>query len=273
VALRRRLIQAYLANHPLEAARAMESLEVDELAEVLGDTNESAAHALHLIDPVPLAAALDHVSTDEAGRLLRMLALDTQISVLPLLDAPTRERLLRTLEPKDAELLERLMSYPRQTAASLVEHDTFRVPSDITAATALERSRRSRSPVRYYVYVTDRDNRLTGVVSLKQLLRDESGAALSEIMQRDPSRIAATETVAEVINHYQWRRFPMMPVVDADDLLVGVILYETIQKLREEEPRETGWTDARDTLIALSEVYWLGLSTVIGSTPRSHDKR
>jgi len=251
----------------------MESLETDELANVLADTDENAVHALHLIDPVPLAAALAHVSTEEAGRLLRVMALDTQISVLPLIGAPSRERLLRTLEPKDAELLERLMSYPRQTAASLVEHDTFRVPSDITAVEALERSRRSRSPVRYYVYVTDRDNRLVGVVSLKQLLRDDSGATLSEIMHGDPACISATETVADVVNHYQWRRFPILPVVDADDLLVGVILYETIQKLREEGLRESGWADARDTVIALSEVYWLGLSTVLGSTPRSHGKR
>jgi len=273
MALRSRLIGTYLANHPLEAARAMESLETDELAEVLIDADDQAGHALHLMDPGPLAAAMNRSPTEEAGRLLRLMSIDTQVSVLPLLGEATRERLLNTLEPKDAGLLERLLSYPRQTAASLVEYDTFRIPSDISAAEALERGRRSGSPVRYYVYVTNRDNRLVGVVSLKQLLRESSGAAVAEIMHKDPARIAATETVAEVINHYQWRRFPILPVVDADDLLVGVILYETIQKLREEGLRESGWSDARETLVALSEVYWLGLSTVLGAAPRTHGKR
>ncbi len=65
----------------------------------------------------------------------------------------------------------------------------------------------------------------------------------------------------------------MLPVVDADERLVGVILYETIQKLREEGLHDTGWTDTRNTLLALSEVYWLGMSTALGSPPESHDQR
>lgn len=272
MALRSRLIRTYLANHPLEAARTMESLDPGELVLVLADADEQSTHALHLMDPGSLAAVMPRLSTEEAGRLLRLMTIDTQVSVLPLLDEAMRERLLSTLEPRDAGLLERLLSYPRQTAASLVEYDTFRIPSDISAADALERSRRSSTTVRFYVYVTDRDNRLVGVVSLKQLLRAPQGTGIAALMHDNPARIAATETLPEVVNHYQWRRFPILPVVDADDLLVGVILYETIQKLREEGLQESGWADTRNTLLALSEVYWLGLSTVLGSTPHANDK-
>lgn len=270
--LRRHLIRTFLLRHPLEAARAMETLQIEELASVLAGVDEQATHALHLMDPAPLSAVLNQASTDEAGRLLRLMTIDTQLAVLPLVAAAARERLLHTLDEKDAGLLERLISYPRQTAASLVEYDTFRVPSDISAGEALERTRRAVSPVRYYVYVTDRDNRLVGVVSLKQLLRSAPGTPISELMHERPACLGATQTVPEVIGHYQWRRFPMLPVVDEDDRLVGVILYETIQKLREEGIHESGWADTRSTLIALSEVYWLGLSTALGSTPGMHDE-
>lgn len=268
--LRQRLIRTYLAHHPLEAARAMEAMESAVLAGVLTDADDQASHALHLMDPAPLAAVLNLASTEEAGRLLRLMTMDTQLAVLPLLSEAARERLLNTLDQKDAGLLERLLTYPRQTAASLVEYDTFRVSSDITAGEALERSRRAVSPVRYYVYVTDRDNRLVGVVSLKQLLRNASGVAISDIMSRDPALIKATDTASEVTDHHQWRRFPMLPVVDSDERLVGVILYETIQKLREEGAHESGWADTRTTLMALGEVYWLGLSTALGATPGAH---
>ena len=270
MALEQQFIRSYLAQHPLEAAHNMETLPLDELAAVLAHTDARSVHALHLMDPAPLAAVLDAVPTDEAGRLLRLLPIDTQLAVLPLMEVASRERILATLNDKDAELLERLLSYPRQTAASLVEHDTFRISSDITAAEAIERSRRATSPVRYYVYVTDRDNRLVGVASLKELLRAGSGVAVSELMHRDPARIGAAETAAEVVDHNQWRRFPMLPVVDTDERLVGVILYETIQKLREERREDSGWTDTRETLMALSEVYWMGLSTALGSPPQTH---
>ena len=272
--LEQRLVQTYLKQHPLEAARVMEELEVADLARALSNADAEAIHALHLMDPAPLAAVLEHAATEEAGRLLRLLPIDTQLAVLPLVDAPARGHILATLDDRDAALLTRLLSYPRQTAASLVEHDTFRIPSDISAGGAIERSRKAASPVRYYVYITDRDNHLVGVVSLKELLRAASITAVSEFMHGRPARIAATESVAEVVGHYHWRRFPMLPVVDADERLVGVILYETIQKLREEGVHDSGWNDTRNTLLALSEVYWLGLSTALGSPPaESHDQR
>lgn len=272
MALRQHLVRAYLAQHPLEAARTMETLEADELAGVLADADAQTSRALHLMDPAPLAAVLDRVATEEAGRLLRLMTLDTQLAVLPLMETPAPDRALAVLDPGNAELLQRLLSYPKQTAASLVEYDTFRVPADITTGEALDRSRRSPSPVRYYVYVTDRDNRLVGVVSLKQLLRSAAGVAVSEIMHQRPARIAATDTASEVTDHYEWRRFPMLPVVDADERLVGVILYETIQRLREEGVHDSGWAGTRSTLMALSEVYWLGLSTALGSAPQAHDE-
>ncbi len=270
--LAQRLVQTYLTRHPLEAARVMEELGTEDLIRTLTDVGEEAAQALHLMDPAPLAAALAQAPTEEAGRILRLLSIDAQLAVLPLVDAAVRERILSTLSERDGELLERLLSYPRQTAASLVEYDTFRVPSDIGAGEALERSRKAAAPVRYYVYVTDRDNRLVGVVSLKELLRTAPAVAVSECMNREPARIAATELVSEVVAHHHWRRFPMLPVVDEDERLVGVILYETIQKLREEGSHETGWVDTRDTLLALSEVYWLGLSTVLGAPPERRDE-
>lgn len=269
--LPQRLVQTYLEQHPLEAARVMEALSVAELIRTLSGVGDEAAHALHLMDPAPLAAALEQASRDEAGRLLRLLPIDTQVAVLPLMAADARERIVSTLEQKDVGLLERLLSYPRQTAASLVEYDTFRVPSDITAGETIERSRGARSPVRYYVYVTDRDNRLVGVVSLKELLRAGASVAVSEFMSTEPARIYATESASEVVPHHHWRRFPMLPVVDADERLVGVILYETIQKLREEGVQDAGWRDARHTLLALGEVYWLGMSTALGSPPERHD--
>lgn len=271
--LEQRLALLYLSRHPLEAARAMEMFNTPELCDALADVDAGASHALHLMDPAPLATVLEQVSTEEAGRLLRLMPIDAQLAVLPLVEAATRERILGAIDQKDAGLLERLLSYPRQTAASLVEYDTFRVPSDITVGDVLERSRRADSPVRFYVYVTDRDNRLVGVVSLKQLLRAAAGTALHDVMHREPARLLATDTVSEVIAHPHWRRFPMLPVVDADELLLGVILYETIQRLREEGFHESAWSDTRSTLLALSELYWLGMSTALGSPPETHADR
>lgn len=271
--LEQRLVSAYLERHPLEAARAMEGLPMRELAEVLADAGGDAAPALRFMAPGPLAAALSTLDAGTAGRLLSAMPLDGRISVLPLIKPEFRNALLGTLDQEEASLLSRLLSYPEQSAATLAELDTFRVTSDTPAADALERSRRTEVPVRYYIYVIDRDRRLVGVVSLKQLMRAPPNASISELMHRHPAHVAATDTPAEVAANQHWRHFPMLPVVDADGRLVGVILYETIQRLREEGAYEPGWSDTRETLIALSEVYWLGLSTILGSPPERRHER
>lgn len=271
MSLERRLVSTYLEQHPLEAARALEALPVRELAEVLTGAGDEAAAALRFMAPGPLAAVLSQLGSGAAGRLLSMMPLDGRMSVLPLIKPDTREAMLRTLDEKESDLLSRLLSYPTQSAASLAELDTFRVTSDTGAAGALERSRQAEVPVRYYIYVIDRGNRLVGVVSLKQLMRAAPDTAVSEFMHRHPAHLAATDTPAGVAASHHWRHFPMLPVVDADGRLVGVILYETIQRLREEGAFDPGWRDTRETLIALSEVYWLALSTILGSPPERHN--
>jgi magnesium transporter len=271
--LEQRLVSAYVESHPLEAARAMETMPTRELAEVLADAGDDAAPALRFMAPGPLAAVLSYMGGSEAGHLLSLMPLDDQMSVLPLIKPEPRDAMLRTLDEKDANLLSRLLSYPKQSAASLAEFDTFRITSDVDAGDALERSRRAEIPVRYYVYVIDRDNHLVGVVSLKQLMRAAPDTAVSEFMHRHPAHVAATDAPAEIAANHHWLHFPMLPVVDADGRLVGVILYETIQRLREERAYDPGWNDTRETLIGLSEVYWLGLSTILGSPPDGRDER
>jgi magnesium transporter len=265
VTLEQRLVDAFIERHPLEAARAMERLPLPELVALLTRTGTAAERALRLMASAPLAAVLGRLAADTAGRLVSVLPLAGQLSVLHLVDPGQREAILQALDGREAALLNRLLSYPKQSAASLVEFDTFRVASDTTAGEALEQGRSGDVPVHYYVYVVDRDHHLVGVLSLKELMRAGPTIAVFEIMHRNPARIAATDTVFDVAANHRWRRFPMLPVVDGDERLVGVILYETIQRLREGSEYDAGWAGTRETLIALSEVYWLGLSAVIGT--------
>ena len=58
----------------------------------------------------------------------------------------------------------------------------------------------------------------------------------------------------------------MMPVVDSDRHLLGIIRYETLQQLREQGYSDSGLSAALQTLMALGEVYWLGVGMSLGSS-------
>lgn len=263
--LHQRLHHTFLTRHPGDGARAMEELSAEELSQLFTDMDvEAAMPALCLVSPALLADALAQAASVDGGRILQALPINVKLAVLPLLNAGTREHLLAALPGREASLLKRLLSYPARTAATLLDPHVFSVSSDLTVELALQRSRASRRPLRYYVYVEDTTHRLTGVVSMRQLMQADPGRRISEIMHRNVVALPATHSLSEVVASQHWKDHHMLPVVDNDEHLLGVIRYETMHKLREEQDAESGVGSVLQVLMTLGEVYWLGLGMALG---------
>jgi magnesium transporter len=272
VSLGTRLGGAFLDRHPDDAAEVMEEMSAGELATLIPELDlDSAAPALCLLTPELLGGALDGLPPDVSGKVLGALPYNNKLAILSAVDREARARLLRSLPARESALLEHLSSYPARSAATLLEPAVFSVPADVTVKAALQRSRASRRPLRYYVYVLDADKRLVGVVSVRQLVQASPDVRLADIMRRDLATLSATDTLADIVSSPHWRSHHMLPVVDTEGVMLGVIRYETLQKLREEHDSEAGASSALQTLMALGEVYWLGLGVVLGAGEKETD--
>lgn len=171
---------------------------------------------------------VDKMSPDDRARLFDELP------------AKVVNRLLGQLSPTQREATAELLGYKAGTAGRIMTPQFILLKENFTVAQALERIRRqaNASEMIYYLYVTDAARRLTGIVSLRQLVTARTEQEISEIINRD-SIYVYTETdqeeVARVIQKYD---FLAVPVVDREQRIVGIVTVDDVIDIIQEETTE-----------------------------------
>lgn len=267
-----KLANDYAVKHPVPAARALQSLPGEHLAAQLSRLEVKAAAAVASSIPVSqMLEVLKEMTDDQAHALFTALPVNVQLILLHGATDDLRDRLLDALPRDRARLLQRLSRYPAGCAAALMEPATLVVSDDLTVAAVLKLAGRNPDRVRFYVYVVDREQRLVGVVTLRQLIKADRHEIVRSIMEQNITSLRATTPHTEVLNHPLWQRFYQLPVVDDDGLLLGVVRYETWRREVANTHRDSSH-NIMPTLLAFSELYWVGLSKTMFGGITEHDQ-
>jgi len=252
------LTLGYIQAHPLEAARRVEAME-----------SKDAATLLSPLPPVDLASMLEHCMSSSAAKIIALLpqksgndvlaalTASSAIGVLRQFDDPLRQEFLSRLGRVIGSSLRRAMRYPAQTAGSLADPRVLTLPPDISVQDAREWITRDNHNARYYVYVIDRDTKLEGLVTLKQLLVSDSDHLIGTIMNNQVITLSAEATIEEILQHPQWSRFPTLPVVDRWGTFLGALRYQTLRGIEQEWTGHVVPGPISQTLIQLWEAYSL----------------
>lgn len=236
------------------AARPLEKIILKvhpaDLASVLAAIPEvHIAPIFHTIPDKDLASDVLFQANDRVQRTILAETPDSQlIPILEELPPDERALLIRQIDPERAERLvselersskkemEKLLSYDAETAGGIMTTDFFDLPSDTTVDQAI-RAVREHAEVEmvYYLYVTDAEHKLDGVISIRQLLLAKPQALLRDIM--NPRIITVNthtsrENVAELVDKY---RLLAIPVVDDNLRLVGMITVDDVIDVLENE--------------------------------------
>jgi len=113
-------------------------------------------------------------------------------------------------------------------------------PAGWTVGQAIDHMRETADlPDRFYeLYVADTDGRFLGAVPLDRLLRSKRPVPIAELMEDDRPRVRADQDQEEVARQFQHYNWVTAPVVDAQDRLVGVITFDDVADVIEEEAEE-----------------------------------
>lgn len=212
---------------PEEQQALIQHLGVENLAELLEWLDEEeAAEIAQGLDTAQLADVLDEMDPDEAADLLGDLRPEQARQALA--------------EMEEAEEVRPLLGYPDETAGGLMTTAYVALPRSATLeeAIAFLRSIDPDTDIPNYLYVIDENQRLVGVVSLADLLRTTPQTRLEEVM--DPKVIYVTadtdqEEAARIMSKYD---LSAVPVVDNRQHLVGVITFDDLVEVLEEEATE-----------------------------------
>lgn len=264
---------------PSEWADLVPRLDTAEIAVLFQWLPEQElAELLEELDPAAAAAILRPLSRDAAADLLEAMDPDDATDVIEELPDAEAEQLLIQMEPADAAEIRELMAYPPDTAGGLMTPAFVAVSPDLRADQAIAALRRvaEEAETLFYVYVLDEAEHLLGVLSLHNLVLTRPDALVETLMVRDAIRVRADadqETAARLLIDYN---LLAVPVVDAEDRLLGIITQDDVADVLEEEatedierlggsqPLDTPYRLAGFSLLLRRRIGWLLMLFVAG---------
>lgn len=250
-----------LTRLTLEQARALAQLLGDEaLGELLGELDPGdAAAILSLLASVDAADVLESMDPDEAADVFGEIAPDRA------------DEILFEMEPIEAEELRGLLLYPPDTAGGRMTPAFVSIAPDISARQAILALQRlsEQAETISYVYVTDAEDHLLGVLSLRRLVLSPPETPIAHLLNPQIVQVpvmADQEVAARMLTE---RGLLAVPVVDDDNHLLGIITVddvadilrqettEDIERLGGSEPLEEPYLRAKPVLLWRKRVGWL----------------
>ena len=256
--LEQSLTLGYLQAHPVEAAHLLESVDPHESAQLLESLPaEEIASVLEYCLPISTAKIFEELPYEVGSEVLNSMNATSAIGVLRQFDDAARHEILERLNKPMGATLRRALRYSPNTAGSLADPQVFTLPPDITVEEAIDRLRAYGQKAMYYVYVIDRDGKLEGVVTLRQILMNKSVNLVGSLMESQIVTLSAEANLEEILKHPEWSRFHTLPVVDRWGTFFGALRYRMLRRIEKDVGGKAPLGTVSDSLMQLWEAYSL----------------
>lgn len=236
------LIRKFFELSPVEAAHSLEALDQEEAIEVIKKVSpDLSSRAFDSLEPRFAATLLLELPKDIAARIFDQMTVTRAAELIVCIQrAEDRVRLLEQISEVQADQIRKLITYPEDTAGRIMTPQFTAFPIDMTVGEAIRGLRllaEKQAPVNY-IYVTDRENRLKGVLKMRDLLLAREDASLDSVMNPDVLRVDANMDREQVIQEIGHRHFLAIPVVDRLSHLLGTIRTDELLASAQEEATE-----------------------------------
>ncbi len=203
---------------------------------------EKAADLMEYLTPQLQVELLGDIDEEVASKIITKLPHDAAADVLGDMEDDESETYLDRLPHKFSAEVRELLTYNEDTAGGIMNPSVLTVNSDMTVQDVLNHIRikaEQDNMELYYVYVVDKQNHLLGVVSLRSLMTSPITKKIEDIMISDIVKLHVDDYqdyIADVFMKYQYNA---LPVVDLYNRLKGMITWDDVQDIVEEETTET----------------------------------
>ncbi|WP_260398859.1 magnesium transporter [Peribacillus simplex] len=201
---------------PEEMAGLFENIEIDK---------EDFESLLAEMNPSYVADMLSHMYADDAADVLNEINDEQAVSYLTIMD------------DEAASEIKELLNYEEYTAGSIMTTEFIAIEANETARSAMQILKREapQAETIYYVFVTDQDKKLLGVLSLRTLIIADEDALIGDLMDDRVVSVLVSEDQEEVARKIRDYNFLAVPVVDFQNHLLGIITVDDIIDVMDEE--------------------------------------
>ncbi|CAN5696592.1 CBS domain-containing protein [soil metagenome] len=212
--------------HPADLASIIDELAPRDRAGILASLDdEAAADAIEEMEPDTQVEVMEDLTPERAADILEEMSPDDAADLVADLSEAARRQILPLMERDEAEEVRQLLGYPEDSAGGIMTTEFIAIPEHLTAAQTIERLRElePNAETIYYIYVAGEDGRLSGVLSLRDVIVARPEARVIDFMQREPVAVGLLtdhEEVAQVVARYN---LLAVPVVDDEGRMAGIV--------------------------------------------------
>ena len=221
--------------HPADIGEILNQMDPAHRKEVLETLDlETAAEALAEADDDVQVTALQNLDQERAADILEEMGADEAADVLGDMDRHHRDDLLGRMDAEDREEVEELLEYHDETAGGLMTNEYVAIRRDLTAQQTIEllREMEPEAETIYYVYVVDAEERLVGVISLRDLIIAKPECPIETFMKTTVKSLRVDASVEDVARRFERYKLLALPVVDDADVLQGIVtIDDTLEQL------------------------------------------
>ncbi|HZN04206.1 MAG TPA: magnesium transporter [Candidatus Polarisedimenticolia bacterium] len=223
-----------------EACKTLDEAERNAAFRILVEGHlPTAAGLVQEIHPTLRADLLRGMEPEAVARVLHGLSDDDVAGIVAERPDDEREALLSVMQREASKEVQDLLEYDEETAGRIMTKRYVALPEETLVREAIAAVQKAQeAEMVFYVYVVDDHGRLSGVMSLRRLLTVPPATTLREIMSTDVISVKAEtdqEEVARIASRYD---LLSVPVVDAHNVLVGIITIDDIVDVMREEATE-----------------------------------
>jgi len=217
---------------------ALDASETSALFDLVGD--EEFAELIVRLDDEHAADVLEQIPAPDAADVLEELDPDDATDIFGELEPEHSDVILVQMEPEEAAELRELLAYPPDTAGGLMTPAFVSIAPTLRADQAIAALRKvaENAETVNYVYVTDAEDHLLGVLSLHRLVLTNQDALVRDLMFTRPITVQASEDQEAAARILTEHDLLALPVVDAENRILGIITVDDITEVLEREVTE-----------------------------------
>jgi magnesium transporter len=220
--------------HPADLADILEELDIKQRAAVFQALDvETAAEALEETDPKVQVSLINDMNSEKASDIIEEMSLSEAADLIGDLPKAKAEGILKEMEKDIADDVKELMTHPEREAGGMMTTSYLSFSPSTTAREALEKFRSEAADVDLvsYVYVTDEDERLLGVISLRDLILAEADQKLDDIMDERVISVKLDDKDDTIAEEFAKYAVTAIPVVDENEKMQGTIIFKNLLEI------------------------------------------
>jgi len=220
--------------HPADLADILEELDIKQRAAVFQALDvETAAEALEETDPKVQVSLINDMNSEKASDIIEEMSLSEAADLIGDLPKAKAEGILKEMEKDIADDVKELLTHPEREAGGMMTSSYLSFSPSTTVREALEKFRSEAADVDLvsYVYVTDEEEHLLGVISLRDLILATENQKLEDIMDERVISVKLDDKDDTIAEQFAKYAVTAIPVVDENEKMQGTIIFKNLLEI------------------------------------------